>query len=264
MKKAIRKLVSSFFPSGQRKENFKLFFYNLFSPQDIKFSHKYNLYKLEIDKNLITTTIPLYHIYKDFKIYTKFHKIKNDDIVLDIGANFGFVSLYFANFLNGNGLVYSIEPDTYNRKMLNKQISLNSNLKDKIIIDDSLIWSDISNIEFHEGSSVSSSIFYKSTKAKTIIRKTISLDKWVEKNKLSQIDFIKMDIEGAEIEALKGAQNIIKKFKPNFAIASYHIVDGEPTYLKLEKEFKKLNYAFRTLRVSKYEIITFAGTFVNS
>lgn len=57
-----------------------------------------------------------------------------------------------------------------------------------------------------------------------------------------KIDFIKMDIEGAEIEAIKGAKQLIKNYKPAFSIAAYHVVDGERTYKKLEKMFKKLNY----------------------
>ena len=51
---------------------------------------------------------------------------------------------------------------------------------------------------------------------------TISIDDFVQKNKINKIDFIKMDIEGAELGALLGSQNTMKKYKPKLAISLYH------------------------------------------
>jgi hypothetical protein len=79
------------------------------------------------------------------------------------------------------------------------------------------------------------------------------------KNNIKQIDLIKMDIEGAEIQAMQGAVRIIKSYNPNLVIASYHIVDGKPTYLWLEDFFKKINYPYKTIKFRYNEIITFAG-----
>ena len=49
-----------------------------------------------------------------------------------------------------------------------------------------------------------------------------SLDDYADNKQLSRVDFIKMDIEGAEMNALDGAAKIIREFKPQLAISAYH------------------------------------------
>jgi len=52
--------------------------------------------------------------------------------------------------------------------------------------------------------------------------KSLTLDSFVERQKLERVDFIKLDVEGAELSILKGALETIKKFKPKMAISIYH------------------------------------------
>jgi hypothetical protein len=68
-----------------------------------------------------------------------------------------------------------------------------------------------------------------------------------------------MDIEGAEIEALDGCVETIRTLQPNFAIASYHVVNEEKTYIKVEAFFRQMKYPFKTVSFRGSEIITFAG-----
>jgi hypothetical protein len=55
-----------------------------------------------------------------------------------------------------------------------------------------------------------------------------------------------MDIEGAEVESLKGAVETISKFSPRFAIASYHIRNNEKTCFAVEKFLMGNGYAVET------------------
>jgi FkbM family methyltransferase len=51
---------------------------------------------------------------------------------------------------------------------------------------------------------------------------TVSADDFVTQHRLPKIDFIKMDIEGAELLALQGTRQTLSRFKPKLAICVYH------------------------------------------
>ena len=53
----------------------------------------------------------------------------------------------------------------------------------------------------------------------------VPLDDLVSELQLEKVDFIKMDIEGAERRAIKGATETITRFRPRLAIAAYHLDD---------------------------------------
>jgi hypothetical protein len=52
--------------------------------------------------------------------------------------------------------------------------------------------------------------------------KTLSIDDLVASQGLERLDFIKMDIEGAEMSALRGAEGALRRFRPKLAICVYH------------------------------------------
>jgi hypothetical protein len=51
---------------------------------------------------------------------------------------------------------------------------------------------------------------------------TKSIDDLAAEERLDRVDFIKMDIEGAELEALAGARDVIQRYQPRLAISVYH------------------------------------------
>lgn len=262
-KKKIRKFVSFLFPKSQLKERIKCFWYNLFSDIDVSFEILSGYYKTVIKGVEVLSYNPLYKIVFDFKNYQHFFKVKKGDYVLDAGANVGNLTCYFSKLVEKNGKVLAFEPDSYNLSTLQKNLNLNL-VADNVLYYDYLLWNNDKKVEFYEAGNVASSAHWIPDQEKLVYKQAITIDSWMEKHNIPKIDFIKMDIEGAEIEALEGCIETIKKYQPNFAIASYHIVNEKPTYLFVEEFFYKLNYPFKTVKFNKTEIITFAGSSINS
>jgi len=147
------------------------------------------------------------------------------DTVLDIGGCWGDTALYFADKVGGSGKVYSFEFIPDNIKLHNINTGFNQGLK-KII---ELVQNPVSNISdvpiYFKDNGPGSKIELEPFDEQTGSTVTISLDDFVKANNISKVDFIKMDIEGAEPFALEGAIETIKKFRPKLAIAIYHSME---------------------------------------
>ena len=79
---------------------------------------------------------------------------------------------------------------------------------------------------YDSGSSLDDSVVFKGDGNKSGPKVPLTtIDKLVSELKLSKVDFIKMDIEGAERQALSGARQTIATYKPRLAIATEHLRD---------------------------------------
>lgn len=149
--------------------------------------------------------------------------IKKGMTILDIGGNIGYFSLMASRLVGPNGKVYVFEPDPTNFMYLRKNIEIND------ISNINLVKKCVSNkegiIKLHHHPIYHSchSIFKSSSKRSTkeIDVESIVLDKMF-KNECSKISFIKMDIEGAELNALKGMANLLKKNKVKYLLTEYN------------------------------------------
>ncbi|WP_051904369.1 FkbM family methyltransferase [Hippea jasoniae] len=135
--------------------------------------------------------------------------IEQNDIVVDAGTSYGWEQQItnFAKYTNNT--VYGFEP---NKDSFNRIKEETKEIKNIVIFNKAL--GDSNSTKFFVESSGGSMIVDYETDMKV---ETVKLDDILE-----HVDFIKMDIEGYELKALKGAKNLIKKCKPKLAICLYH------------------------------------------
>lgn len=169
--------------------------------------------------------------------YLHEYKLKNRDVVVDIGAFDGAFTVHASKIVGPNGHVLAFEPDEKNYDTLLENIKLNG-LKNVIPIKKGL-YSSEKKVRFDNAGNESSQIIDSGG----IEISVTTLDKELKRLDISKINLLKMDIEGAEIEALKGCkQCLTDNDDVHVAIASYHIVDGEMTANRIEEQLRELGY----------------------
>jgi FkbM family methyltransferase len=176
--------------------------------------------------------------------------VEKGDVVLDLGACWGDTALYFASKTGEQGKVYSFEFIPDNIKIFNLNISLNPNLNKRIELIRHPVSDKSGEIIYYTDNGPGSRIEYNPFEGQTGQTTTISIDDFVKINKIERVDFIKMDIEGAEPFALIGAIGTIKRFKPKLAIAIYHSMED---FVNIPEWISGLNLEYK-LHLDHYTI----------
>lgn len=243
-------------PEKECKDHIRIIQRNYLHRRRAKFKLQKNIFTAAMDGVVFRTFDHPFDVAQEN--YQAMYEVKKGDVVIDAGAYNGHLSLLFSLKAGATGRVISIEPDKENLALTQKNILLNSSIKNIAIIS-GVLWDSSEEIEFSEQGGVGSSAYYKPAGSSITTRTTITLDHLVKNLHLSKIDLIKMDIEGAEVRALLGAVECIRKYKPNFAIASYHIINNVPTRFAVEEFLQSHGYKVETVFYGS-ECITYGTT----
>lgn len=153
--------------------------------------------------------------------------------MLDTGAFCGEVAIEIALLVGPSGHVFALEPDPANCKLLQRNLAFH-HLENVTILPYAL-WDRTTELVFtargHYGSSVRGLIDSVESPTETITVSALSpADLFARIGRIP--DFIKMDIEGAEVEAVSALAPLLAAapHPVRLAIASYHLRNGRPTH----------------------------------
>jgi len=142
------------------------------------------------------------------------------DSVLDVGGGYGETVLDFAAIVGPAGSVVCLEMDPSNRAAIEQNLELNPELAERVRVLRGAVWeaSGVS-ISYISGGKMSRVSADGNDARRGLI--TTTIDEIVASEGIG-VDFLKLDIEGSELPALRGAERTIREFRPKLAIAAYH------------------------------------------
>jgi len=163
-------------------------------------------------------------------------KLSPNEVFVDCGAYDGdsitsFLRHLSSRSIQGYSAIYALEPDKTNYEKLRSKVGQMTNLH----CLNKGVWNEVTTLHFDSMSSMASHV----QEAGETVIEADTIDNLLSGNRAS---LIKMDIEGAELEALKGARRTISQYKPKLAICAYHRASDLirlPQYIKsLVPEYK--------------------------
>lgn len=145
--------------------------------------------------------------------------LKEGMVMIDVGANDGLFTIFGASQVGQNGHILAFEPSTREVSRLQANVQINHHLKNITIIakaaSNKMGLAQLKISEYgHEGQNTLGNFAWAVQQAGVETVETCCLDLLPEVRALHRLDFMKIDVEGAELKVLQGAQEIIRKFKP--------------------------------------------------
>ena len=175
-------------------------------------------------------------IFKD-EVYEQMWKPKPGDVVLDIGAYVGMFAVKASRMVGEGGRVIAIEPSPENYELLARNCL---GLENVVLVKKAIMATTGSGLLYYSKSAAANSLITRWKRYVKVV--TITLDDLMEDLGLDKVDIIKVDAEGAELDVLKGAQNVLAK-GTRLVIAAYHTArNGKAEIAQVTEVLRESNY----------------------
>jgi FkbM family methyltransferase len=146
---------------------------------------------------------------------------KPGDVFIDVGAHIGWYTIKAAKAVGSAGRVIALEPDETNRGQLARNLSLNRITNCSVV--PAAAWSRSGLIRWVPGEV---SVWHQIDETRGSLHvQAITLDELASQLALARLDWIKLDIEGAEVDAIKGAKRILERFGPDLFIEIHETLE---------------------------------------
>jgi FkbM family methyltransferase len=178
-------------------------------------------------------------------------ELRDGGVFFDIGANAGFFSLLAAGCVGPEGRVVAFDPLPVNQKVIERQFSLNQ-IQNGVLVP-TAVSDAVGEVVLCEGASTATAYVEENLGQQGILVKCTSLDEFCKTGPIP--DFVKLDVEGAEVKCLRGAAGLLRNGRlPKFLI-EWH---GADLARKGTRFLQSFGYRFQDLQGCEVEEGVFA------
>ncbi len=193
--------------------------------------HRYDLRAAGMPIEVVGPPLPLastylfsQYAYRDDSVAAR---PRRGDVVVDAGGCWGDTALWLAHVIGEPGIVHTFEPSPRNRALLEANLRLNPLLAPRVHVHDvplgprsgQTVWIDD---VIAAGATVREQA---ADPERSVQLQTDTIDALVASAAIERLDFLKVDVEGADLGVLEGASATIAAQRPRLAIAAYHRAD---------------------------------------
>lgn len=210
-----------------------------------EFETVYNLLEDEKSQEIFTQVLKGrssmdFNIFKNIRVGRQYFveeliQLSEQEVFVDCGAFTGdTLEDFICNTKNKFKRIYCFEPsdDTYNELF---KVWVKYNKDERVVLEKSGLYFETTRVGFNDNHlSAGNAINTESTDLIDVV----AIDEFIDE----PVTFIKMDIEGAELDALHGAKETILKYKPKLAISIYHRYED---YIEIPKFINDLNLGYK-------------------
>ncbi|MDQ3936190.1 MAG: FkbM family methyltransferase [Actinomycetota bacterium] len=162
------------------------------------------------------------------------------DVAIDAGGCWGDTALWLAERVGPEGRVYTFEFSPDSVEVLRRNLELNPRLAERVVVVEEALWDRTGErLEFAPAGQLTAVTRGGNGATRTVT--TVTLDDFAEREGIERVGFLKMDVEGAEPNVLRGARRRLAEDSPKLAVAAYHadsdlaelpalVLDAQPGY----------------------------------
>ena len=155
--------------------------------------------------------------------------VRRGDAFFDIGANVGFYSFFVAPLCGRSGSVHAFEANPLLIEHLRRSAALNESQTNIIVNPVAIGREGNKTLELYDPEKIGGSSLYQLEwleKSKSVTVPLTTIDDYVKSNRITRLDVVKIDIEGAELDAFCGMEETFEKCPPSVILCELVLLLG--------------------------------------